>query len=281
MADIELACHTAAWGDDGFINALSDIEKAGFRGIEMTTGVVEQYEDRVDVFNEILIQHHMHLVAITVSGGTWPGMSLEEEVERSLNIVRFLKSADAKILTLMPPMPNPAQPLEDEADLIPVATAYGEIARRTQELGVLACLHPDVNSLVKDQETLEKFLEYSDPGAMKLCVDVSFLAQADLPMAKFIKEHRKRIGNVHIRDIKPSAAKKKKNEPGQPGFAGAKIQTVELGKGILKLEEFVDTLLDAEFSGWATVELEKGAKSLAHQALASHAYAAQTLDLVL
>ena len=274
MADIELACHTAAWGDDGFITALSDIEKARFRGIETTTGVVEQYEDRVDVFNEILVQHQMQLIAISVAGAPWPGTSLEEEVERSLNIVRFLKGANAKILTLMPPMPNPSQPLEDEADLIPVATAYGEIARRTQEMGVLACLHPDINSLVNDQKSLEKFLEYSDPAAMKLCVDVGFLAQADIPAAKFIKDHRKRIGNVHLRDLKLSAGKKKKNDP------SSKYQTVELGKGSLKLEEFVDTLLTAEFSGWATVEFEKG-KNLGQQAQHSHEYAAQTLDLVL
>jgi sugar phosphate isomerase/epimerase len=275
MADIELACHTGAWGDESFINALSDIERAGFRGIETTTGVVEQFEDRVEVFNEILTQHSIQLIAISCGGAKWPGMSLEEEVERSLNIVRFLKSANAKIMTLMPPIPNPDQPLEDEADLIPVATAYGEIARRTAEMGILPCLHPDAASLVNDQKTLEKFLEYSDPTAMKLCVDVSFLAQADIGLAKFIKEQKKRIGHVHLRDTKPFTGKKKKGEPVQ------KVTTVELGKGNLELEDFVDTLLAVEYSGWASVELEKGAKNLAQQAQHSHTYAAQTLDLVL
>ena len=86
MADIELACHTGAWGDDGFIAALADVERAGFKGIETTTGVVEQYEDRVEVFNEILANHHIKLMGITSGGATWPGMSLEEEVERSLTL---------------------------------------------------------------------------------------------------------------------------------------------------------------------------------------------------
>ncbi|MFH0939567.1 MAG: sugar phosphate isomerase/epimerase [Planctomycetota bacterium] len=275
MADIELACHTAAWGDDAFINALCDIETAGFKGIETTTGVVEQFEDRVDVFNEILQQHKIRLVAITAGGAQWPGTSLEEEVERNLNIVRFLKSAGANILTLMPPMPNPNQPLEDEADIIPVATAYGEIARRTQELGLLPCLHPDIDSLVHNQKTLETFLEYSDPTTMKLCIDISFLAFAEIPINKFLKEHHKRIGNMHLRDLKlhPSKKKKEKNP--------AKFQTVELGKGILKLEEFVNSLLRIEFSGWASVELEKNAKNLAQQASHSYHYAAQALDMIL
>lgn len=275
MADIEIACHTSAWGDDGFINALSDIEKAGFKSIETTTGVVEQFEDRVEVFNEILSQHHMHLVGITAGGAQWPGSSLEEEVERSLNIVRFLKSADAKFLTLLAPRPNPDSPLEDEEDLMPVATAYGEIARRTQEMGIIPCLHPGPDSHVYDLKRLEKFMDFSDPAAMKLCVDTSFLDQAGVNFAKFIKENKKRIGVVHLRDIKPLAKKKKKNDPG-PNF-----QTVELGKGTLNLELFVDTLLAVDYSGWATVELEKGAKPLLQQALASHQYATHTLDLVL
>ncbi len=275
MADIELACHTSAWGDDGFINALLDIEQAGFHSIETTTGVVERFEDRVDVFIEILSQHHMQLVGITAGGAMWPGMSLEVEVERSLNIVRFLKAADAKFLTLLPPVPNPDNPIEDEMDIVPVATAYGEIARRTLELGIRPCLHPDVNSIVTNQKQIDSFLEHSDPSAMKLCVDSSFLSLANIPAAKFIKEHRKQIGAVHLRDIKAGSAKKKRGEP------GIKYQTVELGKGSLDLEEFVDTLLAVEFSGWASVELEKGAKNLSQQAQHSFAYASGTLDLVL
>ena len=275
MADIEMACHTAAWGDDGFINALADIERAGFKCIETTTGVVEQFEDRVEVFNEILSQHNMHLVGITAGGAMWPGSSLEEEVERSLNIVRFLKGADAKFLTLLAPRPDPDNPLEDDDDLMPVATAYGEIARRTQEMGIVPCLHPDPGSHVYDLKRLEKFLEFSDPAAMKLCIDTSFLDQAGLPLAKFVKDNKKRIGGVHLRDIKPLPKKKKKGDTG-PNF-----QTVELGKGTIDLEEFVDTLLAVEFSGWATVELEKGVKPLLQLAMASHSYAAQTLDLVL
>lgn len=275
MADIELACHTAAWGDDGFISSLADIERAGFVGIETATSMVEQFEDRVNVFNEILTQHRLQLIAITTTGPQWPGTSLEEEVERCLNIVRFLKAANAKVLTLMPPRPNPDQPLEDEADIIPIATAYGEIARRTLELGILPCLHPQVGSLVDSPKSLERFLESSDPAAMKLCVDIAFLAIAEIPMSRFIKEHKKRIGSVHLRDIKPSSSKRKR------GDAASKFQTVELGKGTLKLEEFVDALLGVEFSGWATVEFEKGGRSLAHQAGTSYEYAAHTLDLVL
>ena len=142
-------------------------------------------------------------------------------------------------------------------------------------MGIVPCLHPDPCSHVNDLKRLEKFLEFSDPAAMKLCIDSSFLDQAGLPIAKFIKDNRKRIGVVHLRDIKPLPKKRKKGDLG-PAFT-----TVELGKGTIDLEEFVDTLLDVEFSGWATVELEKGVKPLLQLATASHAYAAQTLDLVL
>ena len=193
-------------------------------------------------------------------------------MERSLNIVRFLKAANAKVLTLMAPRPNPDQPLEEEGDIIPVATAYGEIARRTLELNILPCLHPDTASLVNDARSLDRFLGHSDPAAMKLCVDAGVLAMAQLPPAKFVREHRKRIGSVHLRDLKPGAGRRRK----EPRF-----QTVELGRGTLDLPAFVNALLSAEFTGWTTVELERTGRSLAQQAAASYEYAAHTLDLVL
>ena len=77
MSDIELACHLAPWGNLGFINALADIEHAGFRGVEATAEIVELYEDRVCVFAEILVQHRLNLVAITAGGSLWPGMNLD------------------------------------------------------------------------------------------------------------------------------------------------------------------------------------------------------------
>ena len=69
-----------------------------------------------------------------------------------------------------------------------------------------------MNSLVNDAKSLDEFIKNSDPAAMRLCVDIGFLAQAEIPMSKFVKEHKKRIGSVHIRDLKPAAGKKKKGE---------------------------------------------------------------------
>mgnify|MGYP001577058469 CR=1 FL=1 len=282
MSDIEIACHGAPWGKDGLINSLADVERAGFRGIETTAEVVELFEDRVAVFNEILVQHRLELASITAGGSKWPGMNLDEEVERGVNVARFLRSAGAKVLVLYPPRPNPEQELEDELDLLPAATAYGEIARRTLEQGVLTCLHPEVGTLVDSPRMLDKFIQMADPEAMKLCVDVGFLAEAKVPMAAFLKEHKKRLGIVHLKDVRTKDLKPRK-------FVGkGKHKTLshphvcELGKGDLDLEEFVELVLDEDYSGWMTVEFdsEKG-RTNAQLAAACYKYAEQHLDLVL
>ncbi len=279
MSDIELACHTAPWGKERLIHALSDIERSGFRGIELTAEVVEQFEDRVGGFNEILTQHRLELTAITAGGSMWPGLNLDEEVERGVNIARFLKSAGAKVLVLYPPRPNPDSPLEDEQDLLPVATAYGEIARRTLELGVQTCLHPEADSHVHNPKQMAKFIHMADPEAMKICLDNGFLAEAKVPMAAFIKEQKKNIGLVHLKDLK---AKDLKPRPVRKGKTPQKALGVELGKGELKLQEFVELLLDSNYSGWITVEFGTDKhKSLQELARACHLYAEQHLDLVL
>lgn len=279
MSDLELSCHTAPWGKEGLIHALSDIERAGFRGIELTAEVVEQFEDRVGVFNEILSQHRLELTAITAGGAKWPGMNLDEEVERGVNIARFLKSAGAKVLVLYPPRPNPDSPLEDEQDLLPAATAFGEIARRTLELGVQSCLHPEMQSHVHTPKQLAKFIQMADPEALKLCIDNGFLAEAKIPMAAFLKDEKKNIGMVHLKDIKTKDLKPRVVRKGKPPY---RAHASELGKGDLKLQEFVDLLLACNYSGWITVEFDtEKHKSRYELASACYQYAEQHLDLVL
>ena len=278
MSDIELACHVAPWGQN-LINALSDIESAGFRGLEMTLDVVEQFEDRVGVFAEILEQHHLQLIAITAGGMIWPGMNLDEEVERNLNTARFLRSAGARLLTLFPPRPNPEKPIENELDLLPAATAYGEIARRTLELDVQTCLHPEAGTHGPDPGLLQKFIEMADPEALKVCVDSGFLTEARVKPAQFVKEHRRRLGLVHLRDVAKGTKRRRtpqgSKEPQRP-------VTCELGKGDADLVGLVGQLLRQEYTGWATIEFDPaGAKPLGDIAKACHRYAEQNLDLVL
>jgi sugar phosphate isomerase/epimerase len=282
MSDIELACHLSPWGHRGFIHALADIEQSGFRGIETSSDIVEMYEDRVGVFTEILTQHRLNLIAITAGGARWPGMNLDEEVERNLNYARFLRSAGARYLTLYPPRPNPESPIEDELDLMPAATAYGEIARRTIELDVLTCLHPDMHSCVDNPRILNKFIQMADPEALKLCVDSSWLFEAGVPVAPFIKEHHKRLGLVHLRDVKPREHKAKKPATHRKGKEPARTPGVELGKGHVNLPGFVKALLAADYVGWATVEFDAiRDHSLLETARACHLYTEQKLDLVL
>lgn len=282
MSDIDLACHTAPWGKEGLIHSFSDIERARYRGIETTAEIVEQFEDRVGVFNEILVQHKLELTAITGGGSMWPGMNLDEEVERGVNVARFLKSAGARLLVLYPPRPNPDSPLEDEMDLLPAATAFGEIARRTLELGVQTCLHPEMGTYVDSPKMIQKFVQMADPEALKLCIDIGFLAEAKIPMESYIKEHKKQIALAHLKDIKTKDLKPRKLIGKGKHKEMSKPHACEFGKGDLKLADFVETLLDIGYSGWMTVEFdsEKG-KTLGHLAHACHKYSEQHLDLVL
>jgi len=287
MSDIELACHLGAWAAEGTVNALDDIEQAGYQGVEMTPEVVEQFEDRIGVFTEILTQHKLRLMAISSGGQLWPGTNLDEEVERSLNIARFIKACGASVLNLYPPRINPEEPVEDELDLVPVATAYGEIARRTLEVGVQAVLHADTGTYADNPKSIQRFLSLADPEALKLCVDSGFLAEAGISPATFIKENKKRIGLVHLRDLKMKEVRPRKTHASKKAKAPTHTHTshpiaVELGKGDLKLENFVNALLDCDYSGWAVVEFDHYKdRPLGAIARGSYKYVEQNLDFVL
>ena len=103
MGDIQLACHTASWGSDNLIRAVGDISQSGYQGLEATPEIVDAFEDRPSVLQEILSQNSLSLVAISSPLAPINTMSLEEEIERNVNHARFLQMMGAKYLVIYAP----------------------------------------------------------------------------------------------------------------------------------------------------------------------------------
>ena len=82
MGEIELAFHVSAWPDEEFVMALAGIADAGFRAMECRANVVPDYEDRVQVFQEMLLQQNVTLAAIETGLRPVTAEILEEEIER-------------------------------------------------------------------------------------------------------------------------------------------------------------------------------------------------------
>ncbi len=264
MSDTELACDATPWGVAGFVNALTDIRRAGFTGVEAGVELVPHFEDRIHILQEMLEAESLSLVTIRTPVRQLSGGSAEEESERCLNVARFLAGMEGKLLVTTPP-PYDADSLEEEWLLF--TNLLAEVGKRCAESGIRLALNPQPGTICATRTELEKLLKSFTVKALPLAVDSAFLEAAKLAPPTFFKKYRNRLGHLYLSDLaKPRArrrkpaAKKKPARSRKSRSAARPVPTrVELGKGGLKLERFVDAAHAAKYSGWVTVRLPEAA----------------------
>ncbi len=277
MSDTELACDASSWGVVGFVNALTDIRRAGFTGVEAGVGLVPAFEDRVHILQEMLDSEGLSLVTIRTQVRPLSGGSAEEESERCLNVARFLSAMEGKLLVVTPP-PYDEESLEEEWLLF--TNLLAEVGKRCEESGIRMSLNPQPGTIVATRGELEKLLKSFAVKALPLAADAAFLDCARLAPATFFKKYKNRLGHLYLSDLgKPKAKRgrpKKTKSPERPEAVRS-----ELGKGTLKLQRFVDAAHAAKYSGWVTVRLPDARSGLdpAKVAAAGFKYAAEILDV--
>jgi len=277
MSDTELACDASPWGVAGFVNALTDIRRAGFTGVEAGVDLVPAFEDRVHILQEMLDSEALSLVTIRTQVRPLSGGSAEEESERCLNVARFLSGMEGKLLVVTPP-PYDEESLEEEWLLF--TNLLAEVGKRCEESGIGMSLNPQPGTIIATRGELEKLLKSFTVKALPVAVDSAFLECGRLAPATFFKKYRNRLGHVYLSDLARPKGKrsrsKKTKKPERP-----EAVRCELGKGAVKLQRFVEAAHSAKYSGWVTVRLPDATPGVdpARVAAGGFKYAAEILDV--
>lgn len=278
MRDTELACDVSDWGAEGFANALTDIRRAGFAGIEADVSLVPSFEDRAHVLREMLDFENLALVTLRTRLKPLSTGSAEEECERCLNVARFLKSMACEMLVLAGP---PVVPGAGEEEWLLFANLLGDVGRRAGEMGVRLVLSPEVGTIVGTRAELERVAKAFPAKSLPLAFDAGFLAAAGLAPAGTLKKYRARLAHLYISDVAAprSGGKGRKASRGSPAKPPHRVA---LGKGQVKLERFLDAATAAGYDGWVTVRLSPAdvQKDSAGAAARAFQIAGTALDLV-
>jgi inosose dehydratase len=244
MGEVELAAHASAWPEDEFVRSLSEISDSGFRAMEARASVVPEYEDRVQVFKEMLAQSDVTLAAVETGLRPITLEILEEEVERCANVARFLRANGAELLVLRPPTRRPEG--DDAEDLKLAFEAVNQVGRRTLDLDVRTCIHPDCGTVAENRREVNRLLENTDPEFVRLCADVGFLAWAGISPASFFESFASRIDYIHFGDVKKPRPRKGRRE---------RLKPATFGRGIVKFQTVSRQIEDMGYSGWITIEM--------------------------
>jgi inosose dehydratase len=131
---------------------------------------------------------------------------------------------------------------------------FREIAEMGRSYGLLVELHPHAGGFMDFEPEVEKILEEIPADLLKLCIDTGHCTYAGFDPVAFMKRHMDRITYVHFKST--SAEVKAAAIANRTGFYDACGQGIfcNLSEGEVDFPAVRQLLLDANFSGWCTIE---------------------------
>jgi inosose dehydratase len=250
MAHFEVAVHLITWEND-WRQGLKDLSALGFRGCETFTNLVDEFYDRQAEFQEIMAQHGIQLVALYGGGKLCEPALTEQELAWNKKVARFLHAMGADRMVIGGGVRRPGGNTPADWQLF-VATMH-EIGRYCNDLGIKACYHPHLGTIVEKPHEIDRVMEMTDPGLISLAADCAHIQKGGADPSAVYRKYRDRLAYLHIKDLNPGV------EWGQQS-AGETEQLpifTELGRGVIDLKGCLKTLREIDYNGWITVELDK------------------------
>jgi inosose dehydratase len=228
--------------------AIRDIAAVGFKGIQLRTTVLPEFEKQPEALRALLAANHLKFTAFS-SGGIRIGVgTANDEIAKHVRNAVFVRDAGGLYLQVTdsarPKERKPA--LDDFKQLGKVMT---EIAKRAVDLGVPLGYHNHMNSLGEAPDEVDRILDATDPRYVKLELDVAHYQQGGGDPVKAIHKYADRLLFLHIKDLESPL-------PGATGDVSHSYRFVELGRGKVDLPAVFTALKTIKFRGWAVVELD-------------------------
>lgn len=237
-ASLTFGCHLAAWPH--LVEGVKEAGQLGFAGCEAFVDSVLPYDDRVGGVADLAALAGASGVRFAALYADLPLGDFdrrEAAIEQAVHAAHLLEMLGGDRLVITP---GPAG--------APAATVIGALDRIGAEArhhGVAVCVHPHLESAVKDDADLELVLSGTDPRTVLFCADTGHLLAAGCDPAATIRRFAARLGQVHLKDVTADEA-----------------HTVcALGTGAVDIEGVFSALDDIAFTGWCIVEVEHVAHS--------------------
>lgn len=247
LTDIHLACSATPWGKMGFVEAVETVSGIGYEGIECSAYLVNEYEDRLHVFEEIFESSGLKLVTMLQLADFQNPETADEEVERVANTARFLSANASPYLVVSPKnRRGEADPTDD--DWTTYAAILEEMGARCAEFGISLAFRPKAGFIGGSDKEIKKVTSMVDKNLVGLCLDTAELALEKISVERFYKEYGKYIMHVRLRDVGGG-----KNRPEVTSIA--KGSSPQFGRGAIDFSKVGKMLETQGYSGFITVDV--------------------------
>ena len=153
----------------------------------------------------------------TVGTATHRGREAFEQNRReAFAICELLAAMDVHYLVALPEMYTDLHTgdLNQLVDLTAeqwgdLVDGLSELGRLTMsEYGVAVGFHPHVDTHVDTQQSVDKFLADTDPGAVSLCLDTGHIEYCSGDNREILNRHPDRVSYIHLKQVDPAVAAK-------------------------------------------------------------------------
>lgn len=131
-----------------------------------------------------------------------------------------------------------------------------EVGAMTQELGVAACFHNHVGTVIETGEEMERLMAETDPALVLLGPDTGHLQWGGCDPVSFFRRHAGRVRTAHLKDISEEVRRRGVAEGWDYGRFSESGIFRELGDGDVDHAAIIDVLRSAGFKGWLIVETD-------------------------
>jgi inosose dehydratase len=261
--DIRIGYAAITWGGKDH-EAIADIAEAGYRGIQLRSNIVPDYESRPRALADELAQRRLTFVALS-SGDVVIDPEVEaKQIATHVAHAKFVRECGGLYLQCIDARPK--RPLT-KADYQRLGRLLTEIGKRSADLGIPLGYHNHMNSIGERPEEIDRILEAADPRYVKLELDVTHYQQGGGDPIQAIRKYADRLLFLHIKDVESPVGSGGSGRPGEPGRSGGSggseearpsrdYRFVELGRGQVDVKGVFAAMHEVKFRGWAVVELD-------------------------
>lgn len=219
-------------------------KELGMRGLQVSEPWVSLYFTANDMADLTIEAFRQQIKFITAMGGE---RIVVAELGGSVH-----QLADVAVL------PNKA--VFDDEQWTRLVDGLHEVGKLTQEAGLDLCYHHHVGSGVQTRAEVDRLMEATDPELVHLLLDTGHLLWGGDDPLDLARAHADRIRHVHLKDIR-AAVMAEAVERRWSFYDGmmAGVFTVP-GDGCIDFPPILQTLADAGYAGWFSVEAEQDAR---------------------
>lgn len=214
--------------------AIGEIAEVGYDGVELFDGNLMDYAGRVGDLRRLLADARVKLVSVYSGANFIFDDILDEELARIRRVAAVAAESGAEHLVVGGGAKRAAGPLPGDYERL--GAALDKVAAIAKTHGLRGHYHPHLTTLAETPEQVRKV--FANTG-IDFCPDTAHLAAAGGDPAEMIREHRQRISYVHLK-----------------GWQREPFAFTPLDAGDLDMVPIVRALVEIDYSGWVTVELD-------------------------